>query len=61
MRETTHLLMAGRISYLAGVGALIIGTVVQALSHEIDPWLIIALSVMIFAKLASRIYMHFKM
>lgn len=60
-RESIHILTAGRISYLVGVGSLILGTIFQTLQHEIDPWLVIALCAMIFSKLLSRIYSHFKM
>lgn len=60
-RESLHILSAGRISYLVGVAILIIGVIIQALNHEIDPWLIIALCAMVFSKLLSRIYSHFKM
>ncbi len=60
-REAVHILTAGRISYLVGVGALIAGIIFQALQHEIDPWLVIALCAMVFSKLLSRIYSRFKM
>ncbi|MFA6004967.1 MAG: hypothetical protein WC775_00590 [Patescibacteria group bacterium] len=60
-RESMHILTAGRISYLVGVGTLIIGIIMQALKHEIDPWLVIALCAMVFSKLLSRIYSHFRM
>ena len=60
-RESIHILTAGRISYLVGVGTLIVGIILQALEHEIDPWLVIALCAMVFSKLVSRIYSHFKM
>ncbi len=60
-RESVHILTAGRISYLVGVGTLIIGIILQALRHEIDPWLVISLCAMVFAKIASRIYSNFKM
>src|SRR3990167_4347974 len=60
-RESVHILTAGRISYLVGVGALILGIIFQALEHNIDPWLVIALCAMIVSKLLSRIYSHFKM
>jgi hypothetical protein len=60
-REAMHILAAGRLSYLVGVGALIIGIILQAIKHEIDPWLVIALCAMIFSKLISRIYSHFRM
>lgn len=60
-REAMHVLTAGRISYLVGVGALITGIILQAVKHEIDPWLVIALCAMVFSKLISRIYSHFRM
>lgn len=60
-RESIHILTAGRISYLVGVGTLIIGIILQALKHDIDPWLVFALCTMIFSKLLSRMYSHFKM
>lgn len=60
-REAVHILTAGRISYLVGVGTLILGIILQALQHEIDPWLVIALCAMVFSKLLSRIYSHFRM
>ena len=60
-RESMHILTAGRISYLVGVGTLILGIIIQALNREIDPWLVIALCAMVFFKLLSRIYSHFKM
>ena len=60
-RESMHILTAGRISYLVGVGALILGIIAQALKHEIDPWLVVALCAMVFSKLLTRIYSHFRM
>jgi len=60
-REAMHILTAGRISYLVGVAALVMGIIFQGLNHEIDPWLVIALCAMVFSKLLSRIYSHLKM
>lgn len=60
-REAVHILTAGRISYLVGVGTLIVGIILQALRHDIDPWLVIALCAMVFSKLLSRMYSHLKM
>src|SRR3989338_649239 len=60
-REAIHILTAGRISYLVGVGTLILGIILQTLNHEIDPWLVIALCAMVFSKLLSRIYSNFRM
>lgn len=59
-RDTVHILTAGRISYLVGVGILIIGIILQALSHQIDPWLVVAICSMVFSKLVSRFYSHLK-
>jgi putative flippase GtrA len=60
-REMLHVLAAGRISYLVGVGVLIFAVIRQTLMHEIDPWLVIALCAMVFSKLVSRIYSHLRM
>ena len=60
-REELHILKAGRISYLSGVGILVIGIILQALKHEVDPWLVIAICVMVLSKIFSRIYSRFKM
>ena len=55
-REDFHRLAAGWLSFLAGSAVLVIGIVVQGLQHEIDPWLIYVLSVMILTKIFSRIF-----
>lgn len=60
-RASLHILRAGRVSYLVGVGILILGIVVQALQHAIDSWLVLSLCGMILSKILSRIYFHFKM
>lgn len=60
-RESLHRLVSGRISYLVGVGTLTIGIIVQALMHEIDKWLVIALCAMVLSKLLSRIYSQLRM
>ncbi|NNM68263.1 MAG: hypothetical protein HKM06_09655 [Spirochaetales bacterium] len=51
-RESHHLAAASRAGYLAGVGALSILLVVQDLLHELDPWLVGVLALMILVKLA---------
>ncbi len=60
-RETMHRLVSGRISYLVGVGTLIIGIIVQTYMHQIDNWLVIAVCAMVLSKLLARIYSQFKM
>lgn len=59
-REELHILKASRLSYLAGIGTLIVALVVQTLSHNIDIWIILALIVMLVTKLLVRFYSRFK-
>ncbi len=60
-REEMHILKAGRNSYLSGVGILVLGIIFQALKHEVDPWLVYAVCVMVLSKIISRIYSGIKM
>lgn len=60
-RDSVHILKASRLSYLVGVGVLIVGIIVQTFSHEVDRWLVLALCSMIFSKLISRIYSQYRM
>lgn len=55
-REDQHRYSAGRAAFLAGGAILIIGIVVQALAHTLDPWLVWALLGMVVAKSAARLY-----
>jgi hypothetical protein len=54
-RENLHRLNAGRASFLIGSVVLVIGIAIQALDHNVDPWLVYALIAMVASKLASRI------
>ncbi len=55
-REAIHIGKAGRFSFFSGAAVLVIGIVIQAMQHDIDPWLLYALSVMVLAKLISRTF-----
>lgn len=55
-REMAHIGKAGRLSFFSGAAVLVIGIATQAVHHEIDPWLLYALSVMVLAKLISRAF-----
>jgi len=56
-REQYHTMIAGRIGYLTGLASIIVGIVVQTVtSHNVDPWLVIALGVMVVAKIAALAY-----
>lgn len=53
-REVLLKMKSGRIAYLSGLGILMLALIVQGLHEAIDPWIAIALAVMVLAKLASR-------
>lgn len=53
-RETMHMQKSGRISFFVGATILVIGVVIQTLDHNIDPWLLYALSGMVLTKLITR-------
>lgn len=55
-REILLKMKAGRVAYLSGLGVLTLGLVVEAFSHNIDPWITIGLAVMVLSKLFSRLY-----
>jgi len=53
-REVLLKMKAGRVAYLSGLGVLMVALIVQGFHHAIDPWISIALSVMVLAKLLTR-------
>lgn len=55
-RESFHKMLAGRTAFLVGTALLVVGIIVQSFKHEIDPWLVITLSLMILAKVIGLIY-----
>ncbi|MFA6466990.1 MAG: hypothetical protein WCV71_03965 [Patescibacteria group bacterium] len=59
-REELHRLLASRYSWLAGSIVLIAAVIVQGLKHDIDPWILYSLLVMVLVKTISRIYGSFK-
>lgn len=59
-REALHRFMAGRIAYLAGAGGLVAGIIAESLQHNLDPWLVGILGIMIFAKIIGLIYGRIK-
>ncbi len=63
MQETAHderevllKMKSGRVAYLSGLGVLMVALVVQGFAHAIDPWIAVALAVMVVAKLFTRLY-----
>ena len=59
-RESLHKSMAGRAAFLAGASVLVAAIVVQSFSHTLDPWLVIALGVMILTKIVGLVYGRMK-
>ena len=55
-REMAHRMHAGRAAYLSGIVVLTVALVVQGLGHHIDPWIALALGMMVVVKLISRLY-----
>ena len=55
-REVVLKMKSGRIAYLSGLGILMVALIVQGFQHSIDPWVAVALAVMVLTKLIARIY-----
>ncbi len=56
-RELLHNVRAGRIAYLSGILVLTIALIIQGFMNHIDPWITLALSVMIVSKITIRFYL----
>ena len=59
-REDFHKMFAGRFAFIAGMGTLVLGIIIQSFKHNLDIWLILTLGAMILAKIAGLIYSRFK-
>ena len=55
-REVVNKMLSGRVAFIAGSGVLVVGIIIQELHQALDPWLVLALVVMVLAKLFTRIY-----
>ena len=55
-REQLHKFIASRFAYFAGILILIIGIIFQSTNEAVDPFLIIAVSVMLLAKILGLVY-----
>ncbi len=53
-RDSAHRSLAGRNAFLAGSAALVLGIIIQGYHHMVDVWLVIALVVMVTAKIVTR-------
>ncbi len=55
-REVVLTMRSGRIAYVAGVVTLLCALVLQVMEHAVDPWVPIALAVMVASKVGARWY-----
>lgn len=55
-REVLLKMKSARVAYLSGLAVLMLALVVQGIEHAIDPWIAIALAVMVVTKLFIRLY-----
>ena len=53
-RDSFHRTLAGRNAFLVGAGIVLAGIIVQAYTHSVDSWLVVALIAMIVVKLYTR-------
>jgi len=49
-REEKHQSSAGKMAFFFGTGTMLLGIVVQSLSHSIDVWLVVSLAVMVISR-----------
>ena len=55
-REVLHNHISSRFAYLSGASILVIAIIYQSFTYTLDPWIVIALIVMILAKIIGSIY-----
>ncbi len=59
-RESLHLYRANRMGYLVGVVSISVVIVIQDIRHELDPYLLIILALMIVVKLITLLHARIK-
>jgi hypothetical protein len=60
-RDTMHRALADRFAFLAGSAILVVGIISEGMKHAVDPWLVLALIVMVIGKIAVRIYSDYRL
>ncbi len=55
-REGIHRMLAGRVAFLVGTSVLLLGVIVQSVRHQLDPWLVVGLGVMVLTKMLALSY-----
>ncbi len=59
-RELLHRMFAGRVAYLVGTGTLVLAIIIQCFLHQLDPWLVLVLVLMVLAKIVGIMYSRAK-
>ena len=59
-RQQLHRFIASRFAYFASVTVLFLGIIYQSAYNAVDPWLIIAVCVILLSKIAGLVYGHLK-
>jgi hypothetical protein len=57
-REVVLAMKSGRIAYVAGLLFLLLALIVQVFAHAVDPFIPVALAVMVGSKVLSRLYLE---
>ncbi len=57
-REVYLKMQSGRVAYVAGLAVLLVALIMQTINHTIDPWIPVALAVMVLAKQFTRMYLE---
>lgn len=60
-REGLHKMISGRVAFITGSGSIVLGIIVQSFAHQLDPWLVFILGVMVLAKVGGLIYTKTRM
>jgi cobalamin synthase len=55
-RDDLHRTLAGRNAFLAGSTLALLGIIIQGYTHQVDPWLVTTLILMIVVKISTRIW-----
>lgn len=55
-RDYIHRMFSGRVAFLSGATVLILGIIIEAISDNIDPWLVSTLVVMVLGKVFALLY-----
>lgn len=59
-REVQVRMLSGRVGFLAGSAALVLGIALEGLHGQADPWLVTALLALLLGKIATHLYIDLK-